>query len=65
MKEFFRKRPQEYPDPFFQRYRKKIPSNRFEKNATLLMTVKDGEVTFPKTLPVPPKDKWLFLDVPS
>jgi hypothetical protein len=57
MKEFSRRWSQEYPDPYFQGHRKNIPFRWVEKNATLLMTVRDGEVTFPKTIPVPPKDK--------
>ncbi len=53
MKEFFRKWIEEYPDPYPQRYRKNIPFTWVKKNATLLMTLEDGEVTFPKTAPTP------------
>lgn len=49
MKEFFRKWLQEYPDPYPQRYRKSIPFAWVKNNATLLMTLDNGEVTFPKT----------------
>jgi hypothetical protein len=49
MKGFFQKWLQEYPDPYPQRYRKNIPFSWVEKNATLLMTLEDGEVTYPAT----------------
>jgi len=49
MKKFFQKWLEEYPDPYPQRYRKNIPFNWVKKNATLLMTLKDGEVTYPET----------------
>ncbi|MFZ0787421.1 MAG: hypothetical protein WBC67_14830 [Candidatus Acidiferrales bacterium] len=49
MKEFFQKWLDEYPDPYPQRYRKNIPFNWVKKNATLLMTLVDGEVEFPRT----------------
>jgi hypothetical protein len=57
MKEFFRKWLDDYPEPYQQRYRKNIPFNWVEKNATLLMTLEDGEVTYPKTSPVPAGNK--------
>jgi hypothetical protein len=50
MKEFFRKWLQEYPDPYPQRYRKNIPFNWVKRNAILLMTLTDGEVTYPETV---------------
>lgn len=49
MKEFFNKWLEEYPDPYPQRYRKNIPFQWVKKNGILLMTLTDGEVTFPKT----------------
>jgi len=45
---FFKKWLQEYPDPYPQRYRKSIPFHWVKKNATLLMTLVDGEVVFPE-----------------
>jgi len=53
MKEFFRKWLREYPDPYPQRYRKNIPFQWVKKNALLLMTLEDGEVTFPQTAAAP------------
>jgi len=50
MKEFFSKWLDKYPDPYPQRYRK--PYQWVKKNATLLMTLTDGEVTFPQPKPV-------------
>ena len=49
MKEFFNKWLLEYPDPYPQRYRKNIPFQWVKKNGLLLMTLTDGEVTYPKT----------------
>jgi hypothetical protein len=49
MKEFFAKWFQEYPDPYPQRYRKNIPFQWVKENGILLMTLTDGEVTYPKT----------------
>jgi hypothetical protein len=49
MKEFFRKWLKEYPDPYPQRYRKNIPFHWVKKNGILLMTLTDGEVTYPET----------------
>jgi hypothetical protein len=48
LKEFFKKWLDDYPDPYRQRYRKNIPFAHVKKNATLLMTLTDGEVTFPE-----------------
>jgi len=45
--EFFEKWLEEYPDPYPQRYRKNVPFNWVKKNAILLMTLIDGEVTYP------------------
>jgi len=57
MKEFFRKWLDEYPDPYPQRYRRNIPFNWVKKNAQLLMTLTDGEVTHPKPAAAPPPNK--------
>ena len=57
MKEFFTKWLQEYPDPYPQRYRKNMPFHWVEKHALLLMTLRDGEVTYPPVAPVSPKKK--------
>jgi hypothetical protein len=48
LKEFFGKWLSEYPEPYGQRYRKNIPYGFVKKNGMLLMTLKDGEVIFPK-----------------
>jgi hypothetical protein len=53
MKEFFQKWLKEYPDPYRQRYRKGIPFRWVKKNAQLLMTLVDGEVTFPEIAAAP------------
>ncbi|GAC1621606.1 MAG: hypothetical protein PVS2B2_15710 [Candidatus Acidiferrum sp.] len=53
MKEFFNKWLQEYPDPYQQRYRKNIPFQWVKKNGMLLMTLTDGEITYPKTTSKP------------
>ena len=47
MKEFFSDWLKNYPDPYPQRYRKNIPYSWVKENGTLLMTLTDGEVTFP------------------
>ena len=49
MSEFFKKWLEEYPDPYPQRYRKNIPFQWVRKNASLLMTLTDGEVSFPES----------------
>ncbi len=36
-----------YPDPYRQRYRKSIPYGFVKQHGTLLMSLRDGEVTFP------------------
>jgi hypothetical protein len=53
LKEFFKQWLTEYPDPYPQRYRKNIPFQWVKKNGVLLMTLTDGEVTFPETVPDP------------
>ena len=55
MKEFFQEWLEEYPDPYPQRYRKNIPFSWVKKNAILLMTLEDGEVTYPETVAARPK----------
>jgi hypothetical protein len=50
MKEFFEKWLAEYPDPYPQRYRKNIPFNWVKEKGELIMSLRDGEVTFPKTV---------------
>lgn len=47
MTEFFDDWLENYPDPYQQRYRKNIPFNWVKANGILLMTLTDGEVTFP------------------
>jgi hypothetical protein len=49
MKEFFQKWLLAYPDPYPQRYRKNIPFQWVKENGTLLMTLTDGEVTYPES----------------
>ncbi len=56
MKSFFEKWLREYPDPYPQRYRKQIPYGWVKKNGILLMTIKDGEVIFPKLVFEAPPD---------
>jgi hypothetical protein len=48
MKQFFRSWLKNYPDPYGQRYRKSIPFQWVKNNGVLLMTLIDGEVTFPE-----------------
>jgi hypothetical protein len=49
MTTFFKKWLTEYPDPYPQRYRKSIPFQWVKKNGVLLMTLTDGEVTYPES----------------
>jgi hypothetical protein len=56
MKGFFNKWLAEYPDPYPQRYRKNIPFQWVKKSGMLLMTLTDGEVTYPKTTSKPARD---------
>lgn len=53
MKEFFERWLEEYPDPYPQRYRRNIPFQWVKKNGILLMTLTDGEVTYPETAKKP------------
>ncbi len=48
MKEFFQKWLKKFPEPYQQRYRKSISYGWVKENGTLLMTIKDGEVVYPK-----------------
>ena len=47
MKEFFDLWLREYPNPYPQRYRKNIAYSWVKANGILLMTLTNGEVTFP------------------
>jgi hypothetical protein len=49
MEDFFRKWLDKFPDPYQQRYRKNISYQWVKNNATLLMTLTDGEVTYPES----------------
>lgn len=51
LKEFFDKWLADYPDPYPQRYRKSISFGWVKENGILLMTLTDGEVTYPKPAP--------------
>ena len=53
LKEFFRDWLREFPEPYGQRYRCSVPFKWVKENATLLMTLVNGEVTYPKKT-VPP-----------
>jgi hypothetical protein len=57
MREFFDKWLQDYPAPYLQRYRRSIPFTWVQKHAKLLMTIENGEVTFPKPLAPSSKKK--------
>lgn len=47
MMEFFNRWLAEFPEPYGQRYRKNIPYGFVKQHGILLMTLKDGEVSFP------------------
>jgi hypothetical protein len=49
MKQFFSEWLTEYPDPYPQRYRKNIPFQWVKDNGILLMTLTNGEVTYPES----------------
>ena len=53
MKEFFNTWLKEYPDPYPQRYRKNSPFGWVRDNGMLLMTLTDGEVTYPAPAKAP------------
>lgn len=44
---FFDKWLKEFPDPYKQRYRKSVPFRFVNEQGTLLMSLRDGEVTYP------------------
>src|ERR1700733_9633499 len=44
---FFDKWLREYPDPYPQRYRKNVPFRWVKEKGKLLMSLRDGEVTYP------------------
>lgn len=51
MKDFFAKWLKEYPVPYTQqRFRRSIPFKWVKENGVLLMTITEGEVTFPKVV---------------
>jgi hypothetical protein len=45
---FFTKWLEEYPDSYPQRYRKGVPFGWVKKNGELLMSLRNGEVTYPQ-----------------
>jgi hypothetical protein len=47
MKKFFTQWRADWPEPYQQRYRKNIPYGWVRDNGTLLMTITNGEVTYP------------------
>lgn len=53
LREYFEKWLEDYPDPYPQRYRKAVPAGFVRKHGKLLMTLEDGEVTFPKLKSAP------------
>ena len=53
MRQFFGKWLAEYPEPYPQRYRRSIPFQWVKENGILLMTLTDGEVTYPETAKSP------------
>lgn len=55
-REFFEKWLKNYPDPYPQRFRKNLPFKWVKENGILLMTLTDGEVTYPKVTTTPSKD---------
>lgn len=55
MREHFDKWLSAYPDPYPQRYRKNIPYSWVREHGTLLMTLENGEVTYPKIASTPAK----------
>src|SRR5262245_46964686 len=58
MKErFFDQWLKDFPDPYPQRYRKSISFSWVKANGILLMTLTDGEVTFPPTEPIATEKK--------
>lgn len=47
MKEFFEEWLTMFPEPYQQRYRRAIPFTWVKENGILLMTLTEGEITFP------------------
>ena len=56
LSEFFGKWLKDYPDPYPQRYRKNIPYGYVKKHGKLLMTLKNGEVTYPQLIEAKPEN---------
>jgi hypothetical protein len=54
MKHFFSQWLREFPEPYQQRYRKTIPFKWARDNGVLLMTLTNGEVTYPEVIEAPP-----------
>lgn len=52
--QFFDQWLRRYPDPYLQRYRKNIPFKWVKENGILLMTLENGEVTYPQIVPSEP-----------
>jgi hypothetical protein len=52
MTEFFDRWLDEFPSPYPQRYRRQIPFSWVSKNAKLLMTLTNGEVSYPEPFSV-------------
>lgn len=48
LSEFFKDWLKDYPDPYPQRYRKNIPFKWVKENGVLLMSLRDGEVSYPQ-----------------
>lgn len=53
--DFFEPWLKAFPDPYLQRYRKNISFGWVKNNGTLLMTLKHGEVVYPKLTIAAPK----------
>lgn len=51
LEQFFSKWLADFPEPYPQRYRRSIPFKWVKTHGVLLMTLTNGEVTFPKTVP--------------
>jgi hypothetical protein len=54
MNQFFDQWLEEYPDPYPQRYRRNVPYGWVKDNGKLLMSLRDGELTFPQVTIEPP-----------
>jgi hypothetical protein len=63
MRKFFEEWLRDFPDPYPQRYRKNVPYAWVKRNATLLMELTDGEVTYPDLTSAPKKEAQGFLDL--